>query len=152
MRVRNPRLTKAMSTPRRRALWRAWVATLTVTVLAIAPLLAILHQISARHAVCEHGQLVESGHENFDFTRLGAVADPAGGEANTTVDAESDSAEHGHRHCSLGTLARAGAGECPRAELIAELLPGGTWSPVDRDFAVAVTTLSNAPKTSPPAA
>ena len=141
-----------MSTPRRRALWRAWVASLTVTVRAIAPVLAILHQISARHAVCEHGQLVESGHENFDIARLGAVADPAAGETNATVDAESDSAEHGHRHCSLGTLARAGAGECPRAELIAELSPCGTWAPVDREFAVDDATLSNAPKTSPPSA
>jgi hypothetical protein len=133
-------------------LWRAWVASLTVTLLAIAPLLAIFHQISARHAVCEHGQLVESGHEGLDVaTIIEALAEGSRDDLQTAVDVDSDSAEHGHRHCSVGTLVRSSAVACAAPEVLAELLSRAAPSPRRVDSPIVRPVLLSAPKTSPPA-
>lgn len=152
MRVDTPPRFQATPTPRRRAWWRAWVASLTVTVLAIAPLLAILHQISAPHAVCEHGQLVESGHENLDVaTIVEAMAEGSRDDRPTAVDVDSNTVEHGHRHCSVGTLARSSPGRGARLDALAELSATTSWSPSRVEVAVVRHVLLNAPKTSPPA-
>jgi hypothetical protein len=119
-----------------------------VTVLAVAPLLAIFHQASVRHAVCEHGDLIESGH-HADV----ATAASAAGEATAARDAfqpESAPAAHGHSHCSVGTLAKAGAGVvAPSAAVRAP--PESTVLVIVRRMVAHVRpVLPSAPKTSPP--
>jgi ABC-type glutathione transport system ATPase component len=133
----------------------AWLAALTMTVLAVTPLLSIFHQVSARHTVCEHGELVESGHGEVALTPLdGAETAATSRDAQNTsrpgVRAESDAANHGHDHCSVGTLARNNVAlpRCPDA---------GTVSPEivqdcddGREVAYVPSILVSAPKTSPP--
>jgi hypothetical protein len=118
-----------------------------VTVLAVAPLLAILHQASTRHAVCEHGALVESDHGSADVAPVDVSSDRTEGAPSCEADS---TALHSHTHCAVGTLARAGVGvAAPVAGVVASL---ATWlaahAPSERPFAHAI--LADAPKTSPP--
>jgi len=130
---------------------------LTVTVLALAPLLAIFHQASTRHAVCEHGALIEPDHaEKHAPEASGAGAnrsasEEAPSEGATAFRADSTPVVHGHAHCTVGTLARAGTGVIPQASFIASSL--SLLAPEPRTCALPRTRqiLSIAPKTSPPA-
>jgi hypothetical protein len=154
MRVGRSRPRKVIATRNRRASGYAWLAALTMTVLAVTPLLAIFHQLSTRHAVCEHGELIESGHGE-----VGPV-DGLGMSARTTRDTQtaptsdirpaSDSALHGHSHCSLGTLARNSAALPPCAKVITGLSQVAASVLYDGEVAYVRTILLNAPKTSPP--
>jgi hypothetical protein len=153
MRAGSYRSRKATRTGKGRVFWRAWLASLTVAVFAIAPLLAIFHRVSVRHAVCEHGELVESDHPGFSIAekRERRGADALREDPSPTLRADSESESHGHRHCSVGTLARKGVSKLACTDVIAMLAPVAAWQPLHREFAVAGAILSNAPKTSPPA-
>src|SRR5687768_10779113 len=97
-------------TRRRRIGGYAWLAALTMTVLAVTPLSAIFHQISAPHAVCEHGELVESGDNHVglaggltDANARWAASEAESGRTSR-IGTDSNVARHGHSHCSVGTL------------------------------------------------
>jgi len=138
---------------RRRAGGSAWLAALTIAVLAVTPLLTIFHQISARHAVCEHGELVESGHAGFSLNELGlqgGAARDTQGAPKTAIGPESDSASHGHSHCSVGTLAKTNVGLVPSTEVVTALSEVAFGNLHHCEFAYVRTILLSAPKTSPP--
>ena len=140
---------------RRRVGGSAWLAALTMVVLAVTPLLTIFHQISARHAVCEHGELVESGHAGFSANELGmrsGAARDIQGAPKTAIRPESDSASHGHSHCSVGTLAKNNVGLLPCTEVVAGLSEVAVGTAHRCEFAYVRTILLSAPKTSPPRA
>jgi hypothetical protein len=141
---------------RTRIRWRAWLASLTVTVLAVAPLLAIFHHASTRHAVCEHGALIEPDHADLH----GRGSSAADAHRSATDDASSDDATafradstpelHGHAHCTVGTLARAGARVLAPTSFVTSslslVLPELGESALPRVRRI----LPIAPKTSPP--
>jgi len=126
-----------------------------MTVLAVSPLLAMFHQISARHAVCEHGQLVESDHvgialstggsTGIEMTRTDAETAPA-----TDVRPDSESGRHGHNHCSVGTLAKNSVVLLPSTQIVSVL--GELAAPLAHhgELPHVRTVLLAAPKTSPP--
>ena len=153
MRVRRSRPRKVISTRRRRTGGYAWLAALTMTVLAVSPLLAMFHQISARHAVCEHGELVESGHGAFSGD-LAGIAQMAGRDAESMPASDirpaSDTVLHGHSHCSLGTLAKNNVGILPCSQVVTALSEVALGAPHHCEFAYVQTILLSAPKTSPP--
>ena len=149
------RLRKAIATRRRRDSRSGWLAALTIALLAVTPLLTIFHQISVRHAVCEHGELVESGHNGVSRIELGAL--PAGAAARdaqaaakTDIRPESDSASHGHSHCSVGTLAKNNVGVLPCTDVVTVMCEVALGSLHHSEFAYVRTILLSAPKTSPP--
>jgi len=144
-----------MTTRRRRAGGSAWLAALTISVLAVTPLLTIFHQISARHAVCEHGELVESGHSGFSPTELGAwqaraTARDIQSAPKPVIRAESDSVSHDHSHCSVGTLAKNNVSLLPSTEVVTALSEVAVGNLHHCEFAYVRTILLSAPKTSPP--
>jgi hypothetical protein len=144
-----------LATRRRRAGGSAWLAALTIAVLAVTPLLTIFHQISARHAVCEHGELVESGHAGFSANELGlrgAASRDSRGASKAVIRPESDSPSHGHSHCSVGTLARNNVGLLPSNEVVTALSEVAVGNLHHCEFAYLRTILHSAPKTSPPRA
>jgi hypothetical protein len=116
-----------------------------VTVLAIAPLLAIFHQASVRHAVCEHGDVIETGavHE-------AAAPTPHEGAALDSFQADSEPAAHGHAHCSVGTLAKSGTGVIPPAAVAGALSEAVELDLVHVEVVRPRPVLPSAPKTSPP--
>ena len=155
MRVHGSRPRKALSTRRRRAGGYAWLAALTMTALAVMPLCAIFHQISAPHAVCEHGELVESGDNRVAAKDLGGVdLALAAGEAATAptsaIDVESAATVHGHSHCSVGTLARSSIGLLPPPLVLSALSEVAVGDLHYGEFVYVRTILLAAPKTSPP--
>jgi len=131
-----------------------WLAALTMTVLALSPLLAMFHQISSHHAVCEHGELVESGHGAFspDDWRVGNA--PVGRDADSAPasDARADSAavRHGHSHCSVGTLAKNNIGVLPGVRIVTALSEIAVEELHPCGLAYRRPLLFSAPKTSPP--
>jgi hypothetical protein len=127
-----------------------WLASLMVTVLAIAPLLAIFHQASVRHAVCEHGDLIESAHHAEAASERSAADEAGAGSAGFQPD--SAPAVHGHNHCSVGTLAKAGAGIVAPAAGVRAASESFVVPVVRREVAYARPVLPSAPKTSPPSA
>jgi hypothetical protein len=116
-----------------------------VTVLAIAPLLAILHQASVRHAVCEHGDVIETGaaHE-------AAAPVPTEGTSLDSFQADSEPATHDHAHCSVGTLAKSGAGVIAPASVAGALAEVVVLDLVRVEVVRPRPVLASAPKTSPP--
>lgn len=126
-----------------------------MTVIAVSPLLATFHQLSERHAVCEHGELVESEHglSTIDERAVAnvEVARRAVGDAPVS-DIRSDSGPvlHGHRHCSVGTLAKSSVAVLPCTAFITELSEVDAGEPHPSDFTCVRTILLSAPKTSPP--
>jgi hypothetical protein len=155
MQVGRSRSCRAMTTRRRRAGGSAWLAALTISVLAVTPLLTIFHQISARHAVCEHGELVESGHNGpatgeFGAGMPGAPARDAQTLPTTGIRAESDAISHGHNHCSVGTLAKNNVALLPSTEVVTALSEVAVGNSGHCEFAYVRTILLSAPKTSPP--
>jgi hypothetical protein len=144
-----------ISTHRRRAFGFTWLAALTMTVLAASPLLAIFHQISSRHAVCEHGELVESGHSGISTDRWAGVSGEwargaSDGVPEPMVRPASDAVTHGHSHCSLGTLARSNVGLVACAEVVTAALESVIDGEHRGEIAFIRTVLLTAPKTSPP--
>ena len=124
-----------------------------MAVLAVTPLLTIFHQISSRHAVCEHGELVESGHNALSPGEVGGFkADRTAGETapQTSIRPESDAASHGHSHCSVGTLAKNNVGLLPCTAVVTALSEVAVGSLHHSEFAYLRTILLSAPKTSPP--
>jgi hypothetical protein len=126
-----------------------------MTVLALCPLLALFHQISARHAVCEHGELVESDH-----TGIAPQGGASSGVETTLTDAEraaatdvrpdSEAVRHGHNHCSIGTLVKNSVVLLPSTQVVTvlnELV--APWAH-HCELPYVRTALLAAPKTSPP--
>jgi hypothetical protein len=155
MRVARSRPLTLNSTPRRRTGGFAWLAALTMTVLAVTPLSAIFHQIYAPHAVCEHGEFVESGENRLsvaDFAGLSVeiAAERARSAPATEIGADSESARHGHNHCSAGTLAKSNVALLPCMQVVAALSEVAVGGVQDCEFAHVRTILLSAPKTSPP--
>ena len=150
-----PSPSKSIATPRRRGCGVAWLAAVTMTVLAVSPLLAIVHQISARHAVCEHGELVESDHAAIagqaagsfgaEMTRSDAESAPASG-----VRPDSEGVRHGHSHCSVGTLAKNSVSLLPATQVVTVLAEAAASGAPHCEFPHVRTVLLAAPKTSPP--
>ena len=155
MRV-GPSPRKPLLTHRRRNRGVAWLAALTMTVLAVSPLLAIFHQISARHAVCEHGQLVESDHSGIPVSNSLAGNESARGDAEdaptSDVRPDSDADRHAHSHCSVGTLAKNSAGLLAATRVVTVLSDGVAGDARPSAFSYARPVLFAAPKTSPPRA
>ena len=128
-----------------------------VTVLAVAPLIAIFHQASTRHAVCEHGALVEPEHapwraESPDATDVFARSDDRVSNGGPALESDEGASLHGHTHCSVGTLLRSGIGVVAPVCAIFSLLSD---APVERAACEVGRTrnvLAEAPKTSPPRA
>jgi hypothetical protein len=118
-----------------------------VTVLAIAPLLAIFHQASVRHAVCEHGDLIESAHHAEGASEAAATGDAS---AVRGFQPASAPAVHGHDHCSVGTLAKAGTGIVAPAAAVRASSESVVVETVRREVAYTRPVLPSAPKTSPP--
>ena len=155
MRVSRSRPRKVITTRKRRTSAVAWLAALTMTVLAVSPLFAIFHQISTRHAVCEHGELVESGDGEFSTeARVESDAETVARDRRSAppseIRADSDVALHGHSHCSLGTLAKHNVGVLSCTKVVAALSEIRVVAPHHREFAYVGTILLSAPKTSPP--
>jgi hypothetical protein len=126
-----------------------------VTVLVITPLLAIFHQIAAPHAVCEHGELVESGEVRLTPAGLESLDDGSGGGASTgtsSVRPDAESTAHGHRHCSVGTAARHDVGILPVTQVITVSARLALQGSPARSIVHVRTLLFGAPKTSPPRA
>ena len=116
-----------------------------VTVLAIAPLLALLHQASVRHAVCEHGDVIETGavHE-------AAAPAPAERTALDSFQADPEPVAHDHAHCSVGTLAKSGTGVIAPAAFAGALSEAAPLDLVHVEVVHPRSVLPSAPKTSPP--
>jgi len=141
--------------PLRRAGWGAWIASLTIVVVALAPFLGTLHQALVRHVVCEHGDLIEPDER-------GAHAAHAAPAAALTYQADvhrgpvaasgtGNPSNHGHSHCTVGTLARSVASLATSSPAGALLAEGRAVSLAARDANPVRSILSSAPKTSPPA-
>jgi hypothetical protein len=157
MRVGRSRPRSTLATRRRRGGGAVWLAAFTISLLAVTPLLAIFHQISARHAVCEHGELVESGHNGISPIEFGVLkAEPAAPDTSTAprtgIRAESEATAHGHSHCSVGTLAKNNVGVLPCDDGVRVMCEIALSNPHRAEFAYLRTILLSAPKTSPPRA
>jgi hypothetical protein len=130
------------------------LAALTMAVLAVTPLLAIFHLISSPHAVCEHGELVETGDIRLSGDPAGLDADMAArdakGAATSLIRSDSDGDRASHSHCSVGTLAKHSAGLLPCTHVVAALSEVAAHGIHHREFAYLRTILFSAPKTSPP--
>jgi len=146
------RISKCRPTSLRRAGWAAWIASLTIFVVVLAPFLGTLHQALVRHVVCEHGDLIEPderGAHATPATELTYQADAHGGPA--VASGTSGPSNHGHSHCTVGTLARSVAALAQSSPAGALLAEGRAVSLAARDANPVRSVLSSAPKTSPPA-
>jgi hypothetical protein len=114
-----------------------------VTVLAVAPLLASIHQASTRHAVCEHGALIETGHAHAP-----RVLDQ--GSTETSEVQADPGALHDHVHCTVATLAKASATVVPPVGMVTAALETARVQSYDVEPRSERAVLENAPKTSPP--
>jgi hypothetical protein len=155
VRVNRSRATVASSPRARGAGWRTWIAALTVAVVAVAPLLGVFHRASVRHAVCEHGDLIEpeqgSGHSEARGQVEGAASIDAPLAALAGIDGRAPAALHDHAHCPVGTLARAGVAVTAPASALVSLLEVTLSEAPRPDVPFAPRAiLSAAPKTSPP--
>src|SRR3954454_20029624 len=105
MAPRPTRISKSQPTSFRRAAWGAWIASLTIVVVALAPFLGTLHQALVRHVVCEHGDLIEPDERGAHAAHVAPVtaltdqADVQGGPA--VASGPNRSSNHGHSHCTV---------------------------------------------------
>jgi len=157
VRVDRSRATVASSPRARGVRWRAWIAALTVAVVAVAPLLGVFHRASVRHAVCEHGDLIEPEHASGHSEARGQVEVAASIAALSAtvagIEGRAPAALHDHAHCPVGTLARAGVGVTAPASALVSLLEVTMSEAPRADVPFAPRAiLSSAPKTSPPSA
>jgi hypothetical protein len=133
----------------RRGEWRAWLASFVVILLVGSPLLAILHQGWVRHAVCEHGDLIE-----LDHSRAESTLEPAGAPSDSNsaaLDVESSASVHSHNHCSVSALAKSGGlGVISRSCDVLHVVWSSAYDLPIGDVVAAGSVLVNAPKTSPP--
>ena len=110
--------------------------------------------IATMHGFMEkwNGELVESGHSGWSAGNGGLNAERATRETatNTDIRPESDSASHGHDHCSVGTLAKNSVGLAPCTEVVTVMSEVALGGLDDCQFAYSRTILLSAPKTSPP--
>jgi hypothetical protein len=84
--------------------WRGLWACVIALLVATSPIASLLHRAFVPHVICEHGDLVEPGESTSPpFAR--ARSDAQGDRSTRTIQAASPS-NHGHDHCSVGTLAR----------------------------------------------
>jgi hypothetical protein len=155
MRVGRSRPRSTIATRTRRNGGVAWLAAFTISLFAVTPLLTIFHQISARHAVCEHGELVESGHHGIPPIQFdGSPREPGAADTSTAprtgIRPESDAASHSHTHCSLGTLAKNHVTVLPCDDGVRVMCEIALSNPHRAEFAYLRTILLSAPKTSPP--
>jgi hypothetical protein len=127
---------------------RAWMAATVALVVALAPLLGVLHRMFVPHLVCEHGDLIELQGE-----RLGQSAAPSlddHGERSRGVRQATGAAMHGHDHCSLAALARAGSMPTREPPPLLTLSTGAASRGFIDQQALYRSILLLAPKTSPP--
>jgi hypothetical protein len=126
-----------------------------VTVLAVAPLLATLHRASVRHAICEHGDLIEpdpgSLRPETSSAAVEAVASRGLGTSGfSRLRGDSAPIVHTHDHCPVATLAKAGVGVGASRSFTVALLHASASNLPCGESPPARPVLSNAPKTSPP--
>jgi hypothetical protein len=148
------RISKSRPRSLGRAGWGAWVASLTIVIVAWAPLLGTLHRAFVRHVVCEHGDLIEPderGAHPVHPSPAATFAQPAGDNADAAVTRGGGRSVHGHDHCTVGTLARSVAPLATSSPAGALLAEGRAVSLAARDANPVRSILSSAPKTSPPA-
>jgi hypothetical protein len=141
-------------TSARRGGWGAWLASLTIFVVAWAPLLGTLHQAFVRHVLCEHGDLIEPdgrGPRPAHHAPETMAPHPWGVSGGPSVAAGTGPSLHAHSHCSVGTLARSVATVATSSVAGALVAEGRAVSLAARDANPVRSVLSSAPKTSPPA-
>jgi len=129
--------------------WRSPLAWLTVFLLAVGPLLASFHRASVRHAVCEHGDLIES--------EQGGYGDSSADDGSATspvliLELRSMAALHAHAHCSVGILAKSAVACVPGCGAVAIAARVAPAALADSSIGYVRRILPNAPKTSPPSA
>lgn len=148
------RKSKPRVTSTRRAGWAAWVASLTIFVVAWAPLLGTLHQALVRHVICEHGDLIEPDElstrqaHHANETTAPHLSDV---DSGPSVASGKGASLHEHSHCTVGTLARSVATVATSPGAGALMAEGRAVSLAARDANPVRSVLSGAPKTSPPA-
>jgi hypothetical protein len=143
------RISKCIATPNRG--WAPWIASLTIFIVAWAPLLGAIHQAQVRHVVCEHGDLIEPDERGAHVSNHAPVVASNDG-SRPSVSAGLGSVSHEHSHCSVGTLARNVATLDTSNSAGALLAEDRPVSLAARDADPVRSVLSSAPKTSPPGA
>lgn len=83
--------------------WRGLWACVIALLVATSPIASLLHRAFVPHVICEHGDLVEPGESTAQ--NAGGRSDAQDDRSTRTVQTASPS-NHGHDHCSVGTLAR----------------------------------------------
>jgi len=137
--------------------WRAWIASLAVIIVAVAPLLRTLHQAFVRHAVCEHGDLVELGHDRGHSTLEGRgetgwrLSERGPDGSDSIGNASSASRSPAHAHCTSQALVRSNVALTARPSGLVFSLEWDACRSILRDPFCPRPILLNAPKTSPPA-
>jgi len=129
--------------------WRGLWAFVIALLVATSPIASLLHRAFVPHVICEHGDLVEPGESNAPSNANGR-RDAQGDRSTGTIQAASPS-NHGHDHCSVGTLARnAYITLAPQLVLSARIEPEvALFRPPSRVEPRLLLLI--APKTSPPA-
>jgi hypothetical protein len=151
---RRARIPRSPVTSSRRAGWAAWVASLTILVVAWAPLLGTLHQALVRHVICEHGDLIEPdelGTRPARHANETTAPHQSDADSGPSVASGTGASLHEHSHCSVGTLARSVATMATSSGTGALMAEGRAVSLAARDANPVRSVLSGAPKTSPPA-
>jgi hypothetical protein len=148
--VRSRRPLRPKSGDLRQLAWRAWFATAMAAVVAAAPMLGTLHRAFVRHAVCEHGDLIELPDEQQ--AQRGSSQFEAGGRA-TRIGQASGTSVHQHDHCLVSALGRSAAGAPAHGTIFQRLTAQKSRiGPSEGVSRCALSILSLAPKTSPPIA
>ncbi len=129
--------------------WRVAVAALALAVLVVAPLLGIFHRAWVRHAVCEHGDLIEP--ERASASRADADDSDSDLSAAVAVRRDASATVHGHSHCAAGILAKSGVGVVAPAPVGTFVVWTRLVAPPPAQGGHARAVLASAPKTSPPA-
>jgi hypothetical protein len=127
--------------------WRGLWACVIALLVATSPVASLLHRALVPHVICEHGDLVEPGQS----TSPPDARSVAQGDGSTRTIQSASPSNHGHDHCSVGTLARnAHITLTPQLALSARIEPElALFRPPSK--AEARLLLLIAPKTSPPA-
>jgi hypothetical protein len=142
------RIRKSFAIRSRR--WTAWIASLTILVVAWAPLLGTLHQALVRHVVCEHGDLIEPDEQGHHEALILTTRDSSD-SSSASIESGAGASSHDHTHCSMGTVGRSVATLSTRSMVGALLAEDRPVSLAARDANPVRSVLSSAPKTSPPA-
>jgi hypothetical protein len=136
--------------------WRAWLACLTVVIVAVAPLLRTLHRAFVPHAVCEHGDLIELGHPRASTAADGndeigrRNGDPGARLSSSIVNASSPVLSQSHAHCASEALVRSNIAITARPWALVFSLEWDATDSMSSDPFCQRPILLNAPKTSPP--